>query len=65
MSKIKKIAGVVSAALVTSVLTATSALAAVDVSEITTAQTDVGTVGTAALGVIIAAAAFKYIRRAL
>ncbi len=65
MFKIKKIAGIVSAVAVTSVLTATSAFAAIDVQQITDAQTDVVNVGTAALAVIIAAATFKYIRRAL
>lgn len=65
MFKMKKIAGVVSAVAVTSVLTASSAFAAVDVGGFDDAKTDVVSVGTAALGVLIAAATFKYIRRAL
>ncbi len=65
MLKIKKIAGIVSAVAVTSVLTVGSAFAAVDTAAFDTALTDVGTVGSAALGVIVAAMAFKYIRKAL
>lgn len=65
MFKIKKIAGVVSAVVVTSVLTAGSAFAAVDTGAFDTATSDVNTVGAAALGVIIAAMTFKYIRKAL
>jgi hypothetical protein len=65
MFKFKKIAGVFSAVAVTSVLTAQSAFAAIDVAPITEAGTDVATVGAAAFAVIVAAAAFKYVRRAL
>lgn len=65
MFKIKKIAGVVSSVVVTSVLTATSAFASIDTTAIEEAKTDVATVGAAAFAVIIAAAAFKYVRRAL
>ena len=65
MFKIKKIAGVVSAVAVTSVLTVSSAFAAVDLTPIDTALTDVASVGAGVLGVIIAASAFKYIRKAL
>ncbi len=61
----KKIAGVASGVLVTSVLTATSAFAAIDTAAIDAAKDDVATVGAAAFAVIIAAAAFKYVRRAL
>ena len=42
-----------------------SAMAAVDVSGFDTAKSAVASVGGAALGVLIAAAAFKYVRRAL
>jgi hypothetical protein len=65
MFKIKKIAGVVSAVAVTSVLTVSTAFAEVSVDAFDDAKTDVVTVGTAALGVLVAAATFKYIRRAL
>ncbi len=65
MFKIKKIAGVVSAVAVTSVLTAGSAMAAIDTVPLETALTDVGTVGAAVMGIIIAAMAFKYVRKAL
>jgi hypothetical protein len=65
MFKIKKIAGVVSAVAVTSVLTSGSAFAEISTAAFDTATTDVATVGGAALGVIIAAMAFKYIRKAL
>jgi hypothetical protein len=65
MFKFKKIAGVVSAVAVTSVLTAQSAFAAIDTAPLDTALTDVGTVGAAAFAIIVAAAAFKYVRRAL
>lgn len=65
MFKIKKIAGVVSAVAVTSVLTATSAFAAVESTVFDDAKTDVNTIGGAALAVLVAAASFKYIRRAL
>lgn len=65
MFKIKKIAGVLTAVAVTSAVTASSAFAAIDVTELTNAGTDVATVGGAALGVLMAAAAFKYVRRAL
>ncbi|MGB4497799.1 MAG: major capsid protein [Methylococcaceae bacterium] len=61
----KKISGFVSAVAVTSVLTAGSAFAAIDTGAFDEAKTDVATVGGAALGVIIAAIAFKYIRKAL
>lgn len=64
-TKFKKIAGVVSAFAVTSVLTATSAFAAVDTAALDTAKTDVMEVGAAALAVVIAAVSFKYMRRAL
>lgn len=65
MFKFKKIAGVVSSVAVTSVFTATSAYAAIESTVFDTAKTDVDTLGAAALGVLIAAATFKYIRRAL
>jgi chromate transport protein ChrA len=65
MFKMKKIAGVLSAVAVTSVLTVNSAFAAVDVTAITDTVTDVASVGAAVMGVLIAVAAVKYIRRAL
>ena len=65
MFKFKKIAGVASAVAVTSVLTATSAFAAVDVGPISDLVTDVGSIGAAIMGVLIAIAGIKYIRRAL
>jgi len=49
-------------------LASASSFAAVDASVTTalgTAQTDTGTVGSAVFAVLIAAAAFKYMRRAL
>lgn len=42
-----------------------SAMAAVDLSGFDTAKADVASIGGGALGVLIAAAAFKYVRRAL
>ena len=65
MFKIKKIAGIVCAVVVTSAITAPSAFAAIESTIFDGAKTDVETVGGAALGVLIAAATFKYIRRAL
>lgn len=65
MIKIKKIAGVVSAVVVTSVLTVTAAHAEVDVAPITDLMTDVASIGAAVMGVLIAIAGIKYIRRAL
>ena len=67
MFKIKKIAGVVSAFAVTSVLTVSSAFAAstLDVTDITDLKTDVATIGGAIMGVLVAIAGIKYIRRAL
>ncbi len=65
MFKIKKIAGVASAVAVTSVLTATSAFAAVDTGPISDLVTDVASIGAAVMGVLIAIAGIKYIRRAI
>lgn len=65
MFKLKKIAGVMSAVAVTSVLTATSAFAEVDVSGITETVSDVTSIGAAIMGVLVAIAAIKYVRRAL
>jgi hypothetical protein len=42
-----------------------SAMAAVDLTGFDTAKADVASIGGGALGVLIAAAAFKYVRRAL
>ena len=65
MFKMKKIVGVVSAVAVTSVLTATSAFAQVDTQAITDTVADVTTIGAAIMGVLIAIAGIKYVRRAL
>ena len=65
MFKFKKIAVGASAVLVTSVLTATSAFAEVDVTPISNLLTDVTAIGAAVMGVLIAIAGIKYIRRAL
>jgi hypothetical protein len=65
MFKLKKIAGVMSAVAVTSVLTATSAFADVDTQAITDTVADVTSVGAAVMGVLVAVAAVKYVRRAL
>jgi hypothetical protein len=65
MFNFKKIAGVASAVAVTSVLTATSAFAAVDVAPISDLSADVASIGAAVMGVLIAIAGIKYIRRAL
>jgi hypothetical protein len=50
----KKIAGVVTAVAVTSVLTVGSAFATTDVSEITGLSTDIAAIGTAVMGVLVA-----------
>lgn len=63
-SKMKKIAGVASAVVVTSVLTVGSASAAVDVSPIVDSVADVITVGGAIISVLGAVAGVKYIRKA-
>ncbi|MDD5215380.1 MAG: major capsid protein [Methylococcales bacterium] len=65
MFKIKKIAGVVSAVAVTSVLTVSAAYAAVDTGPIDDLLADVASIGAAVMGVLIAIAGIKYIRRAL
>ena len=65
MFNFKIIAGAVSAVAVTSVLTATSAFADVDVAPITNLLSDVTAIGAAVMGVLIAIAGIKYIRRAL
>lgn len=65
MFKFKKIAGVLSSVAVTSVLTVTSAFAAVDVAPISDLSTGVASIGAAVMGVLIAIAGIKYIRRAL
>lgn len=65
MLRIKKIVGVVSAVAVTSVLTVTAAHAAVDTGPIDDLLTDIASIGTAVMGVLIAIAGIKYIRRAL
>lgn len=63
MFKIKKIAGVVSAVAVTSVLTAGSAFAAIDVTPLNDSLTDVSSVGAAIMSIFVAIAGFKYIRK--
>jgi hypothetical protein len=65
MFKFKKIAGVVVSVAAASVLTATSAFAAVDVTPISDLSTDVASIGAAVMGILIAIAGIKYIRRAL
>ena len=65
MFKFKKIAGVLSAVAVVSLASVSSAFASVEVGAITDTVTDVATIGTAIMGVLIAIAGIKYVRRAL
>lgn len=59
----KKVSSFVSAVAVTSVLTAGSALAAIDTAAIDETKGDVATVGAAIIAIFVAIAGFKYIRK--
>ena len=65
MIKFKKVLGVASTVAAVFVLGSTSSFAAVDVGAINETVTDVATIGAAIMGVLVAVAGVKYVRRAL
>ncbi len=65
LQNLKRSLGVVAAAGVLSIQQAYAAVPAEATAALDTAGTDVGTIGWAVFAVIIAAMAFKYMRRAL
>ncbi len=65
LQTLKRSLGVAAAAGVLSIQNANAAVPTEATTALTTAGTDVGTIGWAVFGVIIAAMAFKYMRRAL